>query len=95
MRVLPHLLFDLVEEVEGNPGRPVAEGCSQDGRLPGVWICLGAYNKVPETGWLEPQERALSPWRLSCEMYKRESWTIKKAERRRTDAFGMWCWRRL
>ena len=28
-------------------------------------------------------------------MYGRESWTIKKAERRRTDAFGLWCWRRL
>ena len=24
-----------------------------------------------------------------------ESWTIKKVERRRTDAFEMWCWRRL
>ena len=24
-----------------------------------------------------------------------ESWTIKKAEHRRTDAFGLWCWRRL
>ena len=24
-----------------------------------------------------------------------ESWTIKKAERRRIDAFGLWCWRRL
>ena len=24
-----------------------------------------------------------------------ESWTIKKAECRRTDAFGLWCWRRL
>ena len=23
------------------------------------------------------------------------SWTIKKAERRRTDAFELWCWRRL
>ena len=23
-----------------------------------------------------------------------ESWTIKKAERRRTDAFELWCWRR-
>ena len=28
-------------------------------------------------------------------MYGCESWTIKKAERRRTDAFGLWCWRRL
>ena len=28
-------------------------------------------------------------------MYKCESWTIKKAERRRIDAFELWCWRRL
>ena len=28
-------------------------------------------------------------------MYGCESWTIKKAEHRRTDAFEMWCWRRL
>ena len=24
-----------------------------------------------------------------------ESWTVKKAEHRRTDAFELWCWRRL
>jgi len=28
-------------------------------------------------------------------MYGCESWTIKKAKRRRTDAFELWCWRRL
>ena len=28
-------------------------------------------------------------------MYGCESWTIKKAERQRTDAFKLWCWRRL
>ena len=28
-------------------------------------------------------------------MYGCESWTIKKAERQRTDAFELWCWRRL
>ena len=27
--------------------------------------------------------------------YSCESWTIKKAERQRTEAFEMWCWRRL
>ena len=27
--------------------------------------------------------------------YECESWTIKKAECRRTDAFELWCWRRL
>jgi len=28
-------------------------------------------------------------------MCGRESWTVKKAERRRIDAFELWCWRRL
>ena len=28
-------------------------------------------------------------------MYGCESWTVKKAEHRRIDAFGLWCWRRL
>ena len=28
-------------------------------------------------------------------MYGFESWTVKKAERQRTDAFELWCWRRL
>ena len=27
-------------------------------------------------------------------MYECESWTVKKAERRRIDAFELWCWRR-
>ena len=28
-------------------------------------------------------------------IYEYESWTIKKAECQRTDAFELWCWRRL
>ena len=28
-------------------------------------------------------------------MYGYESWTIKKAEHRRIDAFELWCWRKL
>ena len=28
-------------------------------------------------------------------MYRCESWTIKKAECQRVDAFELWCWRRL
>ena len=28
-------------------------------------------------------------------MYECESWTVKKAEHRRIDAFDLWCWRRL
>ena len=32
---------------------------------------------------------------FSVVMYRFESWTIKKAEHRRTGAFELWCWRRL
>ena len=32
---------------------------------------------------------------FSVVMYGCESWTIKKAEHRRTGAFELWCWRRL
>ena len=32
---------------------------------------------------------------FSVVMYGCESWIIKKAERRRIDAFKLWCWRRL
>ena len=28
-------------------------------------------------------------------MYEYQSWTVKKAEHRRIDAFELWCWRRL
>ena len=31
---------------------------------------------------------------FSLVMYGCESWTVKKAERRRIDAFELWCWRR-
>ena len=32
---------------------------------------------------------------FSVVMYGCESWTIKKVERRKIDAFELWCWRRL
>ena len=32
---------------------------------------------------------------FSVVMYGCESWTVKKAEHQRIDAFGLWCWRRL
>ena len=32
---------------------------------------------------------------LPVVMYECESWTVKKAECRRIDAFELWCWRRL
>ena len=32
---------------------------------------------------------------FSVVMYECESWTVKKVECQRTDAFELWCWRRL
>ena len=32
---------------------------------------------------------------FSVVMYECESWTIRKAEHQRIDAFELWCWRRL
>ena len=32
---------------------------------------------------------------FSSVMYRHDSWTIKKAERRRIETFELWCWRRL
>ena len=32
---------------------------------------------------------------FSVVMYGCESWTVKKAERRKIDALELWCWRRL
>ena len=37
----------------------------------------------------------VKPMVFSVVMYRCESCTIKKAEHRRTDAFELWCWRRL
>ena len=40
----------------------------------------------------------VNPWLIHINvwiMYGCESWTIKKAEQRRIDAFELWCWRRL
>ena len=37
----------------------------------------------------------VKPMVFSVVMYGCESWTVKKAEHRRTDTFELWCWRRL
>ena len=42
------------------------------------------FKNTPRTIWSRP-----------VVMYGCESWTVKKAEHRRIDAFELWCWRRL
>ena len=49
------------------------------------------------TGLLEKKQVGESgiPLGSSVVMYGCESWTIKKVEHQRIDAFERWCWRRL
>ena len=44
---------------------------------------------------LPTQVRLVKAMVFPVVMYGCESWTVKKAERRRIDAFELWCWRRL
>ena len=44
---------------------------------------------------LPPKVRLVKAMVFLVVMYGCESWTVKKAERRRIDAFELWCWRRL
>ena len=44
---------------------------------------------------LPPKVRLVKAMVFPVAMYGCESWNIKKAERRRIDAFEMWCWRGL
>ena len=43
---------------------------------------------------LPPKVRLVKAMVFPVVMYGRESWTVKKAEHRRIDAFKLWCWRR-
>ena len=44
---------------------------------------------------LPTKVRLVKPMAFPVVMYGCESWTVKKAEHRRIDAFELWCWRRL
>ena len=44
---------------------------------------------------LPTKVRLVKPMVFPVVKYRCESWTVKKAERRRIDAFELWCWRRL
>ena len=44
---------------------------------------------------LPTKDRLVKAMIFPVVMYECESWTVKKAERERIDAFALWCWRRL
>ena len=64
------------------------DACSLLGKL---WPTLIVYSKA-ET---PTKVRLVKAMVFPVVMYGCESWTVKKAECRRIDAFELWCWRRL
>ena len=63
----------------------------------GHWLDMGWYGL--DMGWyditLPAKVHLVKPIIFSVVIYGCESWTIKKAEHWRIDAFELWCWRRL
>ena len=55
---------------------------------------LDSVLKIKDITWLT-KVRRVKGMVFPVVMYRRKSWTIKKAEHGKTDAFELWCWRRL
>ena len=81
-----HFHFSLSCIGEGN-GNPLQCSCLENPRDRGAWWAV-VY------GVAQSRTR-LKQLSSSSSMYGCESWTIKKAECGRIDAFELWCWRRL
>ena len=52
-------------------------------------------DSILKSRYLPTNARLVKAMAFPVIMYGCQSWTIKKAERRRIDAFELWCWRRL
>ena len=59
-----------------------------------VTTSLDSILKSKDTTWSR-KVRLVKAMFFPVVMYECESWTIKKAESQRIDAFELWCWRRL
>ena len=61
-----------------------------------IWCHLCVVSKIwHKWTYLPTKVRLVKAMVFPVVMYGCESWTIKKAERRRIDAFELWCWRTL
>ena len=58
------------------------------------WLLFGRKARTNLDSILKSRDITLLT-KVHVVMYGCESWTIKKAERQRIDAFELWCWRRL
>ena len=93
-------MADFIFEAGGGGSKITAEGdCSHEikrrlflGRK--VMINLDSILKSRDIT-LSTKVRLVKATVFPIVMYGCESWTIKKAEHQRADAFKLWCWRRL
>ena len=65
------------------------------GRSPGVGNGNPLQNSCRKISCTEEPGKLQSKESQRDGVYESESWTVKKAEHRRIDAFELWCWRRL
>ena len=65
-----------------------------DGSQEGILENLDSELKSRNITW-STKVRLVKAMVFPVVMYGCENWTVEKAERRRTDAFELWCWRRL
>jgi len=63
---------------------------SLEGKLSPIWTALKSRDIT-----LPTKVHLVKAMVFPVVMYGCESWTVKKAEHRRIDAFELWCWRRL
>ena len=88
-----HFHFSLSGIGEGN-GNPLQCSCLENPRDGGAyWAAVPCWAAV--YGVTQSRTRLKRLNGSSSSMYGCESWTIKKAEHRRIDAFELWCWTRL
>ena len=86
-----HFHFSLSCIGEGN-GNPLQCSCLENPKDGGAWWAA-VYGVAQSRTRLK--RLSSSSMVFPVVMYGYESWTIKTAECRRTDAFELWCWKRL
>ena len=60
-----------------------------------MMLIISNYSNLSPFFTLATKVRLVMAMVFPVVMYGCESWTVKKAERQRIDAFELWCWRRL
>ena len=81
----------------GIHGNPLLYSCLENPMGRGTWRVM-VHMVTKSRTWLKQLSRhtcIIKAMVFPIVIYRCESWTIKKVEQWRTDAFELWCWRRL